>query len=187
MQRRDTAVAVFRPVFRQKITPERISEPEHFYFYKPKGVLNMLFDYAKHQKLWYLLAVCIAEAAKENYKGDGCYCGYSELAKLKRRLLQDFFKEDERNIHNLCFACNAAAEERYAHWYDSYDEMDCRFCPLKWPNGKCCDENHSLYTQLIDRLEANDTATAKAICIAIANVKPYSAAEYEQMIPRNKP
>ena len=147
----------------------------------------MLFDYAKHQKLWYLLAVCIAEAAKENYKGDGCYSAYSELAKLKRRLLQDFFKEDDRNIHNLCFACNAAAEERYAHWYDPDDGMDCRFCPLNWPNGKCCDESHSLYTQLIDRLEANDTAAAKAICIAIANVKPYSAAEYEQMIPRNKP
>ena len=69
----------------------------------------MLFDYAKHQKLWYLLAVCIEEATKVSYTGNGCYSGYSELAKLKRRLLQDFFKEDDRGIRNLCFACNTAA------------------------------------------------------------------------------
>ena len=145
----------------------------------------MLFDYAKHQKLWYLLAVSIAEAT--NYKGDSCYSAYSELAKLKRRLLQDFFKEDDRNIRNLCFACKTAAEERYANWYGPEDGMDSRFCPLQWPDGRRCDESHSLYTQLIDRLEANDTAAAKAICIAIANVKPYTAAEYEKMIPWNKP
>ena len=184
MQRRDTAIAVFRKILQQKITPERNSEPEIFLlnFYKPKGVLNMLFDYAKHQKLWYLLAVCIEEATKENYKGNGCYCGYSELAKLKRRLLQDFFKEDDRGIRNLCFACNTAAEEQYANWYDPDDGLDCKFCPLQWPNGKCCDESHSLYTQLIDRLEVNDTAGAKAICIAIANVKPFTEEEYEKKI-----
>ena len=144
----------------------------------------MEFNYEKHQKLWNLLAVNIAEAAKENYKGTGYYCGYSELEKLKRRLLHDSFAEDDRNIRNLCFACNTAAEEQYAHWFNPDDGLDCTFCPLHWPGERYCDEPHSLYMQLIDRLAINDIEGARAICIAIANVKPYTEEEYEKKIPR---
>ena len=142
----------------------------------------MLFDYAKHQKLWYLLAVCIEEVTKQNYKGNGCYCGYSELEKLKRRLLQDFFKEDDRCIRNLCFACNTAAEEQYANCFDTDNGLDCRFCPLQWPDDRSCDENHSLYTQLIDRLTDNDVVGARVICVKIANVKPFTEEENEKKI-----
>ena len=147
----------------------------------------MLFDYAKHQKLWYLLAVCIEEATKVSYTGTGYYCGYSELAKLKRRLLHDFFKEDDRGIRNLCFACNTAAEEQYANWYDPDDGLDCKFCPLQWPGEKYCDEPHSLYMQLIDRLTDNDVIGARAICVKIANVKPFTEEEYEKKIPWKSP
>ncbi len=141
----------------------------------------MEFNYLKHQKLWCLLAVSIAEAAKENYKGTGYYSGYSELEKLKRRLLQDYFAEDDRNIRNLCFACNTAVEEQYVN---PEEGLDCRFCPLNWPGERYCDEPHSLYMQLIDRLAANDIDGAKAVCIAIADVKPYTDEEYEKKIPR---
>ena len=144
----------------------------------------MLFNYAKHQKLWYLLAVRIEEAAKMNYKGTGYYSAYSELEKLKRRLLQNFFKEDDRNIRNLCFACNTATDEQYANWFNPENGLDCRFCPLKWPHERYCDERHSLYTQLIDCLEANNTDGAKAVCIAIANVKAYTTEEYNKKIPQ---
>ena len=147
----------------------------------------MLFDNVKHQKLWYLLAVSIAEAAKENFKGIGFYCGYSELEKLKRRLLQDFFAEDDRNIRNLCFACNTAAEEQYAHWLNPEEGLDCSFCPLNWPGERYCDEPHSLYMQLINRLAVNDIEGAREICIAIANVKPYTEEEYEKKILRKSP
>ena len=152
-----------------------------------KGVLIVLFNYEKHQKLWYLLAVCIEEATKAHYKGNGYYCGYSELEKLKRRLLQEFFEEDDRGIRNLCFACNTAVEEQYANWSNPDNGLDCRFCPLQWPDEKYCDQPHSLYTQLIDCLAVNDIDGAKAICIAIANVKPYTNEEYEKKIPREIP
>jgi hypothetical protein len=147
----------------------------------------MLFDYAKHQKLWYLLAVSIAEAAQENYKGAGYYSAYSELEKLKQRLLHDFFAEDDRNIQNLCFACNTAVEELYAHFFNPDDGLDCRFCPLQWPGERYCDESHSLYMQLVDRLTDNDVAGARAICIKIANVKPFTEEEYEKKIPWKSP
>ncbi len=147
----------------------------------------MEFNYPKHQKLWYLLAVTIAEAAKENYLGSGYYSAYSELAKLKRRLLQDFFAEDDGNIQNLCFACNTAFEEEYAHSFDSDDGLDCRFCPLQWPGERYCDEPHSLYMQLVDRLTDNDVAGARAICVEIANVKPFTEEAYETKIPWKTP
>lgn len=147
----------------------------------------MEFNYSKHQKLWYLLAVSIAEAAQGNHKGSGYYSAYSELEKLKRRLLQEYFAEDDRNIRNLCFACNTAVEEQYANWFDPDEGLDCRFCPLRWPGERYCDEAHSLYMQLVDRLTDNDVAGAKAICIAIANVKPYTDEEYEKKIPWKSP
>ncbi len=146
----------------------------------------MLFDYAKHQKLWYLLAVSIGEAAKENYKGTGYYSAHSELEKLKRRLLQDFFAEDDRSISNLCFACNTAVEEQYANWFSPDNGLDCRFCPLQWPCERYCDEPDSLYMQLIDRLTDNDVLGARKICVKIANVKPFTDEEYEKKIPREK-
>jgi hypothetical protein len=40
MQRRDTAVAVFRKILQQKITPERISEPELCYLFKEGNIMN---------------------------------------------------------------------------------------------------------------------------------------------------
>ena len=144
----------------------------------------MEFDYQKHQKLWNLLSENIAEAAKTNYKGTGYYSGYSELEKLKRRLLQEYFTEEDRSVRNLCFACNTALEEMQSNWYDFEAGLDCRFCPLKWPDERYCDEPHSLYTQLIDCLAVNDIVGAKAICMAIANVKPYTNKEYEEKIPR---
>lgn len=147
----------------------------------------MEFDYGKHQKLWLLLSENIAEAAKANYKGTGYYSGYSELEKLKQRLLQEYFTEDDRAIRNLCFACNTAAEEQYANWFNPDEGLDCSFCPLHWPVERYCDEPRSLYMQLIDRLAENDISGAKAACIAIANVKPYSDEEYEEKIHREIP
>lgn len=143
-----------------------------------------LFNQEKHRKLWLLLSEHIAEAAKENYAGTGYYSAYSELEKLKRKLLQDFFEEDDRIIRNLCFACNAAMEEQQSDWFDYDAELDCRFCPLNWPDGLYCDDRHSLYTQLVDLLHKNDIEGAAAICITIANVTSFTDEEYLKQIPR---
>ena len=142
----------------------------------------MLFDYEKHQKLWYLLAEHISEAARESYEGEGFYSGYSALEKLKRRLLQEYFTEDDRQIENLCFACNAAVqEEEERNWHES-GSTNCNYCPLNWPGGQLCDDSHSLYFQLVNQLHADNISAAADTCIAIANVRPFTDKEYEKKI-----
>ena len=146
----------------------------------------MYFEQEKHQKLWYLLAERIEAAARKNYSGTGYYSAYSEIEKLKRRLLQDNFEEDDREIRNLCFACNTALEEQQSGWYYDFEaELDCRFCPLKWTLDRYCDDNHSLYSKLVDALETDDAGEARRICIEIANVKAFTEKEYERKIPKN--
>ena len=146
----------------------------------------MNFECEKHQKLWYLLANEIAEAAKMNYQGNGYYSGYSAVERLKRKLLTEYFDEEDRQLQNLCFACETAYEEQQNDWYER-DSINCDFCPLKWPDARKCDDNHSLYMKLIDCLEADDIDTASDICVMIANVKPYTAEEYDKEVGRLQP
>jgi hypothetical protein len=147
----------------------------------------MEFNYEKHQKLWHLLSEHIAEAIKANYEGNGYYNAYSALEKLKRKLLLQYFSEEDRRIHNLCFACSTAYEEQWANWYDTDNGLDCRFCPLQWPNERHCDDSGSLYVRLVQYLEDDNVADAAAICITIANVKPFTTEEYEKKIPGQQP
>lgn len=143
----------------------------------------MLFDYEKHQNLWYLLAERISEAARGSYKGEGFYSGYSALEKLKRQLLQEYFPEEDRQIENLCFACNAAVQEEEDRDWHEPGSINCNYCPLRWPNSLQCDDNYSLYMHLIDQLRFNNVSAAADTCIAIANVKPFTDKEYEKKIP----
>ena len=149
-----------------------------------KGQVKIMnFDYEKHQQLWRLLSVHIAEAIKDNYKGGGYYSGYSALDRLKRQLLQKDFPEDDMDIHNLCFGCDTAVTEKEnREWYEP-DTIDCQYCPIKWKNGLQCDDRNSLYMQLIDQLHSNEVSAAAETCRAIANVEPYTDKEYEKKIP----
>ncbi len=142
----------------------------------------MLFDYEKHQRLWRLMSEHIAEAAKENYKGNGYFSGYSALEALKRRLLQEYFSEDDRQIQNLCFACNAAVlDEEERDWHEP-GSINCNYCPLNWPGGQLCDDNYSLYSRLVNQLHDDNISSAAETCLAIANVTPFSETEYEERI-----
>ena len=145
----------------------------------------MEFNYEKHRRLWLLLSENIAEATKENYAGKGFYSGYSAMEKLKHKLLQQYFDEDDRQIRNLCFACNTAVREEQERDLHESDSTNCEYCPLRWPSNRYCDDKHSLYIHLIDCLENNDESAAAKVCIAIANVKPYTDEEYEKKIPQS--
>ena len=146
----------------------------------------MEFNYEKHQKLWNLLSENIADAAKRNHEGNGYYCGYSALEKLKRRLLQEYFSDEDQKITNLCFACSTAVEEEWQRDWHEPGSINCAYCPLNWPGEKQCDDIGSLYSKLIKHLEDNDITDAAAICIEIANVRPYTDEEYEKKIPWQK-
>ncbi len=148
-----------------------------FYLLRER-TMKMDFNYEGHRKLWLLLAEHIQAAARKNYSGECYYNGLDALDNLKTELLNQYFSEPEKYPCNHCFACHSALLYKSEN-LEADDEI-CKYCPLRWPNGRCCDDPDSLYMKLICCIETNDTDHARELCLAIAAVEPYGEEEYEK-------